>query len=394
MLELTREQKDVVEASVSDVKSGATDTTVGGYAGTGKSTIMRHIYGRFKVPAVCAPTGRAASVLRRKGLGHASTIHSLIYRPVPECEVVGQPCGKPGEDGESADCNCLIVGWQLKPQLPNDVILCDEASMVSRSLHGALKSYGIPVVWVGDHGQLPPVQPRTEERFNLLENPKYKLETILRNAGDIVRFAEHVRRGYPVWEFTPRDGSVRIASRETALDDLPLLQADRTICAVNKTRVSINARHRAMTGRHRLLEAGETVMCLKNNKEHGLFNGTLGTVLNVDLRKNEFDLDTEEGACKSVPFDPDRFASLDKDEMRFGDQALPFDYGYCSTCHKAQGGEWPHVLVLEEFLGNRFWEHSRWAYTAASRAQKLLTWRASSTIHRPSYIPEVAGGAA
>ena len=47
-----------------------------------------------------------------------------------------------------------------------------------------------------------------------------------------------------------------------------------------------------------------------------------------------------------------------------------YDYGYCITCHKAQGSEYDKVLVIEEFLkGN---EHARWLYTAATRAKEKL----------------------
>src|SRR5690606_26875707 len=54
--------------------------SLGGYAGTGKTTlikeIVRHLQGRVRV---CAPTGKAAHVLRCKGVP-AQTLHSLIYR--------------------------------------------------------------------------------------------------------------------------------------------------------------------------------------------------------------------------------------------------------------------------------------------------------------------------
>jgi hypothetical protein len=47
-----------------------------------------------------------------------------------------------------------------------------------------------------------------------------------------------------------------------------------------------------------------------------------------------------------------------------------FDYGYCITCHKAQGSEYEKVLVFEEFL--RGGHHSEWLYTAATRAKDKL----------------------
>ena len=47
-----------------------------------------------------------------------------------------------------------------------------------------------------------------------------------------------------------------------------------------------------------------------------------------------------------------------------------FDYGYCITCHKAQGSEYDKVLVFEEYL--RGSDHARWLYTAATRAKEKL----------------------
>src|SRR5262249_10163387 len=57
--------------------------TLGGYAGTGKTTVIRTLTERLSDYAVCAFTGKAANVLRRKDVP-ATTIHSLIYTPREE----------------------------------------------------------------------------------------------------------------------------------------------------------------------------------------------------------------------------------------------------------------------------------------------------------------------
>ena len=49
-----------------------------------------------------------------------------------------------------------------------------------------------------------------------------------------------------------------------------------------------------------------------------------------------------------------------------------FTYGYAITCHKAQGSEYPKVLVLEENFPFNKEEHARWLYTAATRASEKL----------------------
>ena len=54
-----------------------------GYAGTGKSTLAQEINAMVHGAALpCAYTGKAASVMAKKGLPGASTVHSLIYTPV------------------------------------------------------------------------------------------------------------------------------------------------------------------------------------------------------------------------------------------------------------------------------------------------------------------------
>ncbi len=144
---------------------------------TGKTTVIRELVRRLPDYAVCAYTGKAANVLRRKGMA-ASTIHALIYRPVVD-EV--------GRIVDPVEFE-LIPRWEFKPH----GIIVDEASMVGKVIHADLLSLQVPLIFVGDHGQLEPVG---DTGFNLMATPDVTLETIHRNAGPIARFAEHLRRG-------------------------------------------------------------------------------------------------------------------------------------------------------------------------------------------------------
>jgi exodeoxyribonuclease-5 len=385
-VELSAEQRDVVEAIISDLKAGKPTRTLGGYAGTGKTTVIKHLAARYPRAGIVAPTGRAASVLRRKGVD-AHTIHSTIYLPVCECaragltECVNQKAGR----------KCRIVTFRRRPFLGHTLLICDEASMVRRDVYHDLMGYGVPTIFVGDHGQLPPVTDKNETPFNLMDAPDYRLETIHRHGGEIPRFAQHLREGCPAYQFRPRDGSVMIADRDEPLERLPVMKADRIICATNRVRVGINNYYRRVIGRGDRVEPGDTVICLKND-DRGIYNGTLATVLSVD--GNRFDIASEEGTFEGVPFIPEQFGAVKRPGMVLGERRLPFDYGYASTCHKAQGGEWPYVLVIEEYLGDRLWPHARWAYTAASRAQQRLVWRASTRIFEPSYDHDAEIGGA
>jgi hypothetical protein len=225
-----------------------------------------------------------------------------------------------------------------------------------------------------------------------MESPDYRLEHIHRNAGEIARFAQHLRDGEPASRFRPRDDSVVIVGNEVPPGQLPVLDVDRIIVATNRLRVSVNAYIRRLTGRTALVEPGEMVMCLRNDRWRGLNNGTLARVISVS--GHFFDIDSEEGQIEAVPFDPGQFGRSKAPEFRSGSDVLPFDYGYAATAHKAQGGEWPYVLVVEENLGGFAWEHRRWAYTAASRAQGRLLWQASTRMTSPLQEAGATGGVA
>ena len=148
---------------------------------------------------------------------------------------------------------------------------------------------------------------------------------------------------------------------------------------------------------------GDKIICLRNAwdfvTEAGdvLVNGTIGTINNIRYNKNHPFLKPQMTAdfvsddytdfdIEVSPFDV-YFRDLnidykllttgeptvtEKNFRRFPKQFRPltFDYGYCITCHKAQGSEYNKVLVFEEYLkGN---DHARWLYTAATRAKERL----------------------
>src|SRR5262245_34357473 len=109
---------------------------LGGYAGTGKTTLVSHLAGEWDGVAICALCGTAAQVLRDKGAA-ASTIHGLIYIPV--------------RDGRGRTRFCR------RRFLDARTIIVDEASMIDHVLLQDLLAFRIPVLFVGDHGQLEPI---------------------------------------------------------------------------------------------------------------------------------------------------------------------------------------------------------------------------------------------
>src|SRR3981189_2651696 len=149
-----------------------------GYAGTGKTTLARHIAdgvdGEVKFAAF---TGKAALVMRNKGCDNASTIHSLIYRA--------------RESGEETPTFEL---WDDAPASKAKLIVIDECSMVDAEWGRDLMSFGLPVLVLGDPAQLPPIQ---GGGFFTAAGPDVMLTEVHRQAADdpIIHLSMAVREG-------------------------------------------------------------------------------------------------------------------------------------------------------------------------------------------------------
>jgi exodeoxyribonuclease-5 len=384
-VELSTEQQKIFDAIVGDVETVRVQT-MGGYAGTGKSTLVRELHSALPHFAVAAFTGKASHVLRQKGC-EATTIHSLIYHPADNDlakrelrEWIADLCKSNAPHEEILHAMSMLnkagkPQFVLKQRLVNDhgddieSIIVDEASMVPENIHYDLMSFGLPLVYVGDHGQLPPVSDK-DDAFNLMADPDYRLETIHRNAGPIAHFAEHLRKGGAARGFSANGNTVQVLGTSAATTDL-LKSADQVICPYNSSRVEINRKiHFAIYGEHNSIEVGERIICLRNSHADGLFNGQQGTITRTDEERVAIDFEDDAGQMHvDVEVDVDQFGKEKYVYSRGGPH--PFDYAYAVTCHKAQGSEWPHVLVLDQGWKN---EHPKWAYTAASRARERLAW--------------------
>ena len=361
-MQLTEEQKNVVRQVIQNFDKERY-ITVSGYAGTGKSTIIGTIIQALKNKgltfALGAYTGKAANVLRKKGM-QANTIHSTIYRP--ETNHLGETTWH------------LMSIYDIKTLC--DGFIIDEASMVSKEIHDDLVSFGIPIIYVGDHGQLEPIG----TKFNLMQEPMYRLETVHRNAGEIAHFAEHLRKGNSSRTFEATS-KVQILE-DSAIQDRHLAAVDQVICAFNKTRVNINNRVRKEKKiDFTFISKGEKIICLRNNRPLGLFNGMQGYVTKV-RRNDKLDFVSDNLQFSNIKYDPDQFGQ-EANKFEFKQEPNPFDYGYAITCHKAQGDQFGNIIVYEQKCDK--WDHSRWAYTAASRAMNGIIWVKQTEFH-PTYL--------
>lgn len=343
-----------------------------GYAGTGKTTLARyfaeHVDGQVQFAAF---TGKAAQVLRSKGATNARTIHSLIYRPKGEEAVEDETTGR----------TSMSPTFSLNRQSPvakAKLIVIDECSMVDEELGKDLMSFGTPILVLGDPAQLPPI---SGGGYFTEQEPDFLLTEIHRQARDnpIIRLALDVREGR---EFMRGDfGSAQVIGREEVNQEL-VLAADQVLVGTNRTRRRYNQRLRELKGfTAGYPQAGDKLVCLRNDPAKGLLNGSLWKVMTssretvkpgINLLVSPEEDDPDRGVAK-IKLLKQTFENPDEDipwgtKKRYDD----FDYGYALTVHKAQGSQWNNVVLFDEswaFKDTR----QRWLYTAITRAAERLT---------------------
>lgn len=332
-----------------------------GYAGTGKTTLARHI-SEDAGGDVCfaAYTGKAAHVMRSKGAKGAGTIHSLIYRSRGEDE--NGPTFVLNENSAAGKAALIVI---------------DECSMVDEEIGRDLLSFGTPVLVLGDPAQLPPI---AGGGFFTEVEPDIMLSEVHRQAADnpIVRLSMIVREG---GKLERGDYGLSSVIARDRLDPDAVLDADQVLVGRNNTRRSYNIRIRELLGHEGTTPiAGDTLVCLRNNRKRGLLNGSLWRVDRVrKLRKGllRFTLSPEdEGGGKANPIvsiNPAFFEgtvdALSMAERRRSDE---FDFGFVLTVHKAQGSQWDDVILFDESFAFRE-NRARWLYTGITRAAHKIT---------------------
>jgi exodeoxyribonuclease-5 len=156
------------------------------------------------------------------------------------------------------------------------------------------------------------------------------------------------------------------------LGDEGVHQAEQYICGFNTTRQTLNRQNTKTPGQ---AQAGDRLISLKNDPRLGLYNGTICVPDAVEGR-TIFWSDAS-GRDRSCEYDPSYLLTWPMPDPQDA-EGHPFDYGWCITCHKAQGSEWDSAAVIDQ--GNGFLRHNtldfvnRWRYTAATRARKKLWW--------------------
>ncbi len=374
-------------------------TTIGGYAGTGKTTVISELRKQLEKEYVNLPvafvtfTGKASSVLRSKlesagslfDKDYCGTIHGLIYRPETKWDLKLK--------------TFVVIGWKKIP--PEDLrhsqklIIIDEASMVSQKTWKDLLSYEIPILAFGDHGQLPPIGDNVD--FHLMKKPEFILTEIHRQAlnSPIIKLSKFVREhGYiPFGIYSPE--VFKLSWRHPACKQKwnGVDYADtnlQILCGFNTTRAGINEKVRTSLGySHKTPYPAEKIVCLANNHNLKVMNGQIGKVMWVmpddDSYRITVDIDNEVYECfvsdqcfGEVQYtNYDGSTKLKKTRDLAWDRGFAkldfFDYGYAISVHKSQGSEWDKIILFEQ--RTQRWDddyYAKWLYTAITRARAKL----------------------
>lgn len=337
-----------------------------GYAGTGKTTLARHFAEGLNGQVLyMAFTGKAAMVMRKNGCHAAMTIHATIY-DVDFNPETGVKKFVVKDVDDLADAALFVV---------------DECSMVDEEIGKDMLSFGVPILVLGDPAQLPPVK---GGGFFTEADPDVMLTDIHRQAAEnpIIRMATTIREGGSLSYGT--FGESRVIRRpELAQSDV--MDADQVLVGLNKTRAAYNIRMRELLGRSGPMpQVTDTLVCLKNDRNKGIFNGGLwrveemlkrrrGHLNDHCIRMHVASLDFEHSTPVEVRVREEFFKGAGHEiPWRELSGTQQFDYGYALTVHKAQGSQWNAVCLFDE-SGAFASDRARWAYTAVTRAAEKIT---------------------
>lgn len=371
-IQLTDEQQTAFDRISAWVRfRNGTDLTLGGYAGTGKSTLLSRAVDQLEADGlnvqVLTPSGKASQVLRQKGVA-ADTIHSFVY----------DYRGKSKIDEGTRDAR-VVLHFEAKATTGTpDLLIVDESSMVSGPIYRDIAALEIPTLWVGDHGQLPPIG----EDPGLMADPDIRLETIHRSASDnpLLRVAHGVRAGKRAVDFKSEvnESNLRMFRSPNAnrmVDYAIRENIDQILVPFHKIRKSVNRRYRMVLfgpSADPLMNTDKVIVTL-NNRRLGVYNGMIGRVMDVSHDGENYvgTIEFEDGSKREgVTFlfpDEDGLAN----ESGSKGTNVSIDYAYAITVHKSQGSEWPRVLVVDTNF--KSWDLRRWRYTAFTRAKDHLT---------------------
>lgn len=437
-----------------------------GKAGSGKTMLLARLYKALeeagvdvvsgdwegkkrkdrRTLAILAPTNKAASVLRSRGVP-ATTIHRILYTPVydPEYEKVAEWLAGQGERPEMEGLTEIaldrafssyqthksvpaalaaaglrgsdfITGWKRREE-PLDIGFVDESSMLDARQFEDLQEIFPTLVLFGDPAQLPPVQTSGGMVFETM--PKDSVKSLSRvhrqDAGNPILDLAHALAD-PMLDFYHFEKMVA----EAAATDERVVMAQRVEADLmarspvlvwrNATRIRlIHAFRAAFDAPVDELLPGEPLICdgielpLKHRKKRldlearGLIKGAQVIYLGPGRKPGFSRLhvmaaeDPQVSAASIVKIEQEGDAEpFIPFAARMG---ATFLHGAAVTIHKAQGSQWDTVQVFAPDIeiaakmgrveaGQPLWK--RLAYVAITRAETQLRWVVRNRLARPS----------
>lgn len=361
-------QRAARDALIDWYRNGGREFRIHGFAGTGKTSIVRSVIDELGVsPVYLGPTNRAARMLRDAGCAPATTIHRAIY---------SAPTQRTEDDGTQA------LDWQLKASaISAPLLVVDEGSMVGATLYRDLLR-AVPrarIIAMGDPMQLPPVKESvspfmdradvqlTEVHRQTVDSPILAAANCLRDVriplGEIVAW---MRDAFSPWRWP--------------------FATDQTIAWTNEYRWQLINSGRTLQGKQPgVPEVGDRVIALDNDHTHGMATNDQAAVAGVRERRDEIGLvltveGRREPAVVNVPraaFQSYQGEQSTRDLVRRERAAREpihnaYTFADVVSCHKAQGGQWPRVTIAQLPGMRDTHEQRRWLYTAVTRAQETL----------------------
>ena len=385
-----------------------------GYAGTGKTTLMKNIVEFFndikvkqnlKSLYIIAPTNKACEVLSKKlpVNSNISTIFSLLY-------------GQPKID------NSGVYQWIPREEpISNSIIIVDEASMLTFDIVEDLRliSEKNLIIYSGDIFQLEPIG----KHSNIFElDNKYELTEVKRTDNSILNLATTIRtlkrnvycqntKDISVLNYQPDFLKCYIEEYKENDDSV-------VIVATNKLRNELTTHIRRLLEFKNVLNSNEKLISIGNSNSFSngsifkvetfkmlerikIFNGYDNVDIEIDLLIindnpviliNNYDkpslyhstiekcigfeeITKYDDFCKTTLekniFNDFKYDEVIRDRNKLSKDVIIATYGYVISAHKGQGSEFNNVFVHQNYNAPT-WNSAKWFYTAITRSNNKL----------------------
>jgi len=347
---------------------------VSGPAGSGKTTTARHIINALGTTTqALAPTNRAARILRTRGVHGARTIHSVLFQPVNWCWTMNHQVDSRCIQEEAKHTHGPRFFKRVDPPEGVRCFTIDESSMVGKRIGDDVALFGIKTIVIGDPYQLPPVM---DEPAYTSDLPGVDLEFSHRFAADgsIGHLANIIRTSPGLKDWKHLIPYVKFDD----IDNYSLLLAWR-----NETRWQIITTLRSIRGKSlEIPQIGDRLISVANTYEVGVLNAdelTVNGPVTDATHMGAINIPTREKGIVQAwrsgfkDFDGEKWAA--SQSRRKGSDICALTWSECMTVHKAQGGEWPNVLIVDDLDKMSYVlkeELKTWAYTAVTRASESV----------------------